>query len=30
MRRVSEIILDVAVIGWIAFVVIAIIAVLQI
>ena len=29
MRRVAEIILDVAILGWIAFVVIAIIAVLQ-
>jgi len=29
MRKIAEIILDVAVIGWIAFVVIAIIAVLQ-
>jgi len=29
MRRVAEILLDVAILGWIAFVVIAIIAVLQ-
>jgi len=29
MRRVAEIILDVAIIGWIAFVVVAIVTILQ-
>ena len=29
MRRVAEIILDVAIVGWIAFVVVAIVTILQ-